>query len=811
MNVRVVFPVEVELDMNRAKVVLYPLAAVFFLVSTLAGQTAGTRVDTGFPWAHFTVDGQDLVGSAHFTWPAGSQHILEIPPTQNFPPQNSITCTGWKDSNGVGQESNRITITANPSITTYTAECAATGRFILDFGDGLAATDNGVDCGTPGDPPPVPTPPGVVYVAGKCYLHSATIEASGTVQLAAYPYPGFVFRWWNLNGRVLDSYLTSVNIPDSSTLSVRFEPGKRVKFLTDPPALKVLVDRSDVLTPQTGEDPCVFPYYPPAGAPPYFSPRCIGVLDFADGSQHVLAAETQKDRTGNDWVFDSFSNGLGLNGVYKTTEVRRYDIVTAKFVPGAHVGVLTDPPGLKLSVDGRNNWPSYNFIWGIGTTHQIGAPAELTDSRGRKWAFKSWSQGGAANQEVTVPADAVTNAFRVTAKYEMMSRLRVESMPPGLTAQVDGVACATPCVIDRAGGTQVKLSLPPAIPITDLSRMELASWLDGATGAERTLTLSGETQTVVASYRTAYLLRAGVEPAAGASVAVDPPAADGYYPSGSQLMLKANARPGFRFRRWDGDLTTSSTVATLVMNSPVTVRAMLDRVPYIEPAGVRNAAGGPADAGVAPGSIISIYGASLGPSYEPGPANPLAQTLSGVTVRVNDRLLPLLFVSPEQINALLPSDLAEGLYYATVRWDGNPEVTAPFEAVRNAPGVFSRIIDEKAFVLALHADGSVVGPDSPARPGETISILGTGFGPYERRPPDGFAVPDSPAYPLADPLTVIAGDQRFDPVWSGAAAGYSGAAVTRWLVPSSLPASSTVELRVEVNGKASNTVLLPLE
>ena len=45
------------------------------------------------------------------------------------------------------------------------------------------------------------------------------------------------------------------------------------------------------------------------------------------------------------------------------------------------------PPGLALKVDNRDNWPSYNFPWGVGETHRLEAPAQLTDSQGRLWSF----------------------------------------------------------------------------------------------------------------------------------------------------------------------------------------------------------------------------------------------------------------------------------------------------------------------------------------------------------------------------------------------------------------------------------------
>jgi uncharacterized protein (TIGR03437 family) len=247
----------------------------------------------------------------------------------------------------------------------------------------------------------------------------------------------------------------------------------------------------------------------------------------------------------------------------------------------------------------------------------------------------------------------------------------------------------------------------------------------------------------------------------------------------------------------------------VTVGAPRLVRVILDRSPYIAPAGIRNAAGETPEASVAAGSLISIHGASLSDNYEVGPASPLAQTLGNVTVRLRDRLLALLFVSPGQINAQLPSDLEEGEHTLGVRWGTHPEVTASFTLSRNAPGLFSRIVDDRAFAIALHEDGSPVTLDSPARRGEPIQLLGTGFGPYDRPVPDGFAVPVEPAYRLLDAVDVLAGDLRIEPSWTGAAAGHVGVSLVRLRIPDGL-ATGSVPLRLIINQRSSNTVLLPV-
>jgi uncharacterized protein (TIGR03437 family) len=101
-----------------------------------------------------------------------------------------------------------------------------------------------------------------------------------------------------------------------------------------------------------------------------------------------------------------------------------------------------------------------------------------------------------------------------------------------------------------------------------------------------------------------------------------------------------------------------------------------------------------------------------------------------------------------------------------------------------------------------------VTPEEPARPGETITLFGTGFGPYRGNAPDGFAVPTTLNLPLADPVKILAGDLSLDPVFAGAAQGEIGVVIIRFRIPDD--AASPMELVVTANGKRSNTVVIPV-
>jgi uncharacterized protein (TIGR03437 family) len=115
------------------------------------------------------------------------------------------------------------------------------------------------------------------------------------------------------------------------------------------------------------------------------------------------------------------------------------------------------------------------------------------------------------------------------------------------------------------------------------------------------------------------------------------------------------------------------------------------------------------------------------------------------------------------VNAQLPYDLPVGPSKITIVRTGQPDVSADFEVVRNAPGLFGQYgtesEDTPPLVLAFRADGSIVTESAPARPNEVINLMGTGLGGYRNNPPPGFAIPTGAEFALIDPVEVIAGDQ----------------------------------------------------
>jgi uncharacterized protein (TIGR03437 family) len=63
-------------------------------------------------------------------------------------------------------------------------------------------------------------------------------------------------------------------------------------------------------------------------------------------------------------------------------------------------------------------------------------------------------------------------------------------------------------------------------------------------------------------------------------------------------------------------------------------------------------------AAVSPGCWVSIYGANLANATTSAQTVPLSNTLGGVTVTVGNLPASLLYVSPSQVNALIPLEVA---------------------------------------------------------------------------------------------------------------------------------------------------------
>lgn len=759
---------------------LFVLSMVGLAVSSDAqDRISTTRISTEPTGLRFFVDGVPYRSAQVFLWPEGSKHTIYAEAAQFWFPGQRSTFTGWIDSTAtMNLTGDTLTVSAHSSITSYKAVFNTEYQLKVLFNSCV-------------QPAPVCQSPGTVYVGGAAATSDVEqwFAVDSPVLLQASPNPGFVFAGWGPPSNNSTSPIYTHVMKGGVTFANIFAPAKRIILRSEPDDLLVAPDRTPTRAPAE--------------------------LDWGMGTRHTLGAvspQAEKENGSKIWVFKEWSNGAQNYDTYTVGNNTSVETLTARFVPGVGASFVTSPTGLKLKIDGKDSWPSYNFTWGAGMSYQISAPDEQTDSRGRRYKFKGWSNGGPAAQTVTLTADHVASGFRLIATYEAQSRLTINTNPPGMPVTIDGKECRLSCTVDRPEGAQVALSAAANVPIGETSRFEFANWSDGGAISRNFTVPNAADTTLIANYKNFYRLMTSAEPGNGASFRFDPPSPDGFYSGDAIVNVTADVRPGYRFRRWDGDLSGAFRSGVVSMNVPRVVRAVLDITPFAEESGVRNAAGETPEPLVAPGSIGAIYGVNLAAGYEAGPGNPLAQTIAGVTVRLGSRFLPLVFVSPEQINLQVPSDLEEGLYQVGVKWGSYPEINAPLRVVRNAPGLFSKTVENRPLATALHEDGQEIKLDSPARRGEMVTLFGTGFGPYQRPTADGFPLPAEPPNALLDKVEILIGETVIDAEWAGGAAGQIGASLARFRLPVEFETpNGALTLKVRINGRESNAVLLVVE
>ena len=123
------------------------------------------------------------------------------------------------------------------------------------------------------------------------------------------------------------------------------------------------------------------------------------------------------------------------------------------------------------------------------------------------------------------------------------------------------------------------------------------------------------------------------------------------------------------------------------------------------------------DTAAAPQSILAAYGANLASGTAAATTLPLPEQLGGVTVRVIDSLnrefaAPLFYVSPSQINLLLPAGLANGpaTILAGQAGSGGSVAAGSLLIQPRAPALFTANSDGRgapaALLFRLRADGS---------------------------------------------------------------------------------------------------------
>jgi uncharacterized protein (TIGR03437 family) len=220
---------------------------------------------------------------------------------------------------------------------------------------------------------------------------------------------------------------------------------------------------------------------------------------------------------------------------------------------------------------------------------------------------------------------------------------------------------------------------------------------------------------------------------------------------------------------------------------------------------------------IAPNTIVSLYGSDLAfvtRGITPGDLHGqiLPTTLSGTGVRVLVGKLNanLYFISPGQINFLVPASLLAGPVDVQIGLDSRYGPAVRVNLTPAAPALFQA---DAQFAVGTRPDGSTISKDSPVHPGEIIVLYATGLGIADRNLPDG-QLPTM-AYPIqrSAEFRVRIGDvllDRSSVFYVGVTPGFAGLYQINLKLPDTV--AQNPEIRIGFDDQMSPpNILLPVK
>lgn len=210
--------------------------------------------------------------------------------------------------------------------------------------------------------------------------------------------------------------------------------------------------------------------------------------------------------------------------------------------------------------------------------------------------------------------------------------------------------------------------------------------------------------------------------------------------------------------------------------------------PTVTSGGILNAASG--TPGIAPGSLISIFGLNFG---------------TAPSAAIDGMPAPTIFASPLQLNVQVPFETKAGTATLVVQSGSLKSVPVSFPVSAAAPGVFALAGGAHAIAQNL-PDLTLNSADAPAAPGQYVTVYLTGQGAVDPAVATGAPAPsDTLSLPVAGVAAWVDG-QPAQVVFAGLAPGFVGLLQMNILVPDVPPGERVLD--VTIGGAAANRTIL---
>jgi uncharacterized protein (TIGR03437 family) len=278
------------------------------------------------------------------------------------------------------------------------------------------------------------------------------------------------------------------------------------------------------------------------------------------------------------------------------------------------------------------------------------------------------------------------------------------------------------------------------------------------------------------------------------------------------FYVAGNAADGNQNNQNDRIYTSSHRIGTCRESARPTIRSVVHGATF-QPGG-------------APLGMVTIFGSNFpnmgrSPNFNEFESRAFPRQFGCMAVEIGGRRAPITYLQHDQINVQVPADVPAGP--AEVRVIANPgrgssemrSDASTVQIARYAPAWF--IFPQTRGIAATLGDGTLIGDNRlgnarAARPGEVVSLYGTGFGAVDRNNIEAGQL-SPPAVGLRDPFTVTVGGMalRAEDVQFSGLAPNSITALYQFNVqlPASL-ADGDVPIVVTIGGISTPTATIPV-
>ena len=215
-----------------------------------------------------------------------------------------------------------------------------------------------------------------------------------------------------------------------------------------------------------------------------------------------------------------------------------------------------------------------------------------------------------------------------------------------------------------------------------------------------------------------------------------------------------------------------------------------------------------------PGELVAVFGGKLADGTASASALPLQTQMQGTQLLFAGQPLPLVFISPGQVNAMVPYLIAPGVTFQLVAQKGNRlSLPQPVTVAAAEPAIFttdsSGTGQGHIYVYVTAAEQDLAGPARPAKTGDILIIYCAGLGAVVPAIDAGVAV--DRLTQTVNPVSVTIAGVPSSVLFAGLAPGFTGLYQVNVMVPPGVFPGSGIPVVLSVAGVSSPPVTMSVQ